>query len=79
MTKSLESEKIAIIEQILKFKDSSKISQINEMVADLVIPNAMLPALTTEDIMAHIEESRKDYREGNFLSHEEFKKVAKNW
>jgi hypothetical protein len=79
MTKSLESEKIAIIEQILKVKDSSKISQISEVVADLVIPNAMLPALTTEDIMAHIEESRKDYREGNFLSHEEFKKVAKNW
>ena len=79
MTKSLESEKIAIIEQILKVKDSSKISQISEVVADLVIPNAMLPALTSEDIMAHIEESRKDYREGNFLSHEEFKKVAKNW
>jgi hypothetical protein len=79
MTKSLESEKIAIIEQILKVKDSSKISQISEVVADLVIPNAMLPVLTTEDIMAHIEESRKDYREGNFLSHEEFKKIAKNW
>jgi hypothetical protein len=79
MTKSLESEKIAIIEQILKVKDSSKISQISEVVADLVIPNVMLPALTTEDIMAHIEESRKDYTEGNFLSHEEFKKIAKNW
>ena len=79
MTKSLESEKIAIIEQILKVKDSSKISQISEVVADLVIPNAMLPALTSEDIMAHIEESRKDYREVNFLSHEEFKKIAKNW
>jgi hypothetical protein len=79
MTKSLESEKIAIIEQILKVKDSSKISQINEVVADLVIPNAMLPALTTEDIMEHIEESRRDFKNGDFLSHEEFKKIAKNW
>lgn len=79
MTKSLESEKIAIIEQILKVKDSSKISQINEVVADLVIPNPILPALTTEDIMEHIEESRRDFKNGDFLSHEEFKKVAKNW
>jgi hypothetical protein len=79
MTKSLENQKIAIIKQILQVEDSSILSQINENVADLVIPNTMLPTLSREDIMANIDESRKDYEEGNFLSHEEFKKIAKNW
>ena len=43
------------------------------------IPNAKLPLLTIEDIKIHIEESRRQFKEGNFLSHEEFKKVAKQW
>jgi hypothetical protein len=79
MTKSLENQKIAIIKQILQVEDSSILSQINENVADLVIPNTTLPTLSIQDIMANIDESRKDYEEGNFLSHEEFKKIAKNW
>lgn len=79
MTKSLESQKIAIIKQILQVEDSLVLSQINENVANLVIPNTMLPTLSTEDIMAYIGESRKDYEDGNFLFHDDFKKIAKNW
>jgi hypothetical protein len=45
----------------------------------LEIPNAKLPLLTREDIKLHIEESIRQFKEGDFLSHEEFKKIAKNW
>jgi hypothetical protein len=49
------------------------------MKSRLEIPNAKLPLLTRENIKIHIEESIRQFKEGNFLSHEEFKKIAKKW
>jgi hypothetical protein len=83
MITSLENQKLALIERILSLKDVSLLSQINETVNSLINHSdkqkATLPMLTKEDIMGHIEQSLKDFQEGNYKTHEDFKKVAKNW
>ena len=83
MITSLENQKLAIIERILSLKDVSLLSQINETVNNLISHSdkqkVTLPMLTREDIMGHIEQSRKDFQEGNYTSHEDFKKIAKSW
>lgn len=83
MITSLENQKLAIIERILSLKDVSLLSQINETVNNLISHSdkqkATLPMLTREDIMGHIEQSRRDFQDGNYTSHEDFKKIAKSW
>lgn len=79
MTKSLNNQKIAIIEQVLKSENTYLLNQVNDLMNNSSIPNSILPVLTTDDIKGQIEESRQQFEEGNVLSHQEFKKIAKNW
>lgn len=79
MTKSLNNQKIAIIEQVLKSENTYILDQVNDLMNNSSIPNSMLPVFTTDDIKGQIEESRRQFEEGNVLSHQEFKKIAKNW
>lgn len=79
MTKSLNNQKIAIIEQVLKSENTYILDQVNDLMNNSSIPNSMLPVFTTDDIKGQIEESRQQFKEGNVLSHQEFKKIAKNW
>jgi hypothetical protein len=83
MITSLENQKLDLIERILSLKDVSLLSQINETVNSLINHSdkkkATLPMLTREDIMDHIEQSRRDFQDGNYTSHEDFKKIAKSW
>lgn len=79
MTKSLNNQKIAIIEKVLKSENTYLLDQVNDLMNNSSIPNSILPVLTTDDIKGQIEESRQQFEEGNVLSHQEFKKIAKNW
>ena len=79
MTKSLNNQKIAIIEQVLKSENTYLLDQVNDLMNNSSIPNSILPVLTTDDIKGQIEESRQQFEEGNVLSHQELKKIAKNW
>jgi hypothetical protein len=79
MTKSLNNQKIAIIQQVLKSENTYLLDQVNDLMNNSSIPNSILPVLTTDDIKGQIEESRQQFEEGNVLSHQEFKKIAKNW
>ena len=79
MTKSLNNQKIAIIEKVLKSENTYLLDQVNDLMNNSSIPNSILPVLTTDDIKGQIEESRQQFEEGNVLSHQELKKIAKNW
>ena len=83
MTTSLESQKIALIERIINLKDVSLLSQINETVTNLIVhgskQKATLPKLTREDILSDIAQARKDFEDGNYTNHQDFKAQAKSW